>query len=61
MLAPGDENGTIDIGGESRSYIVHVPSSYTGQERVPLLLDFHPLTQSASFQRTSSGYAQVAE
>jgi polyhydroxybutyrate depolymerase len=60
-LMPGDSNGTIDVGGMTRNYILHVPPGYTGDEPVPLLVDWHPLTQSAQFQRTSSGYAQVAD
>ena len=61
MLTPGDHDATIDIGGMSRNYIVHVPPGYDGQERVPLLLDFHPLTSDGAFQLANSGYAEVAD
>jgi polyhydroxybutyrate depolymerase len=61
MLMPGDSNGTIDIGGMSRSYIVHVPPMYDGQTPMPLILDFPALTQSASGQRGASGNAALAD
>jgi poly(3-hydroxybutyrate) depolymerase len=61
MLRPGDSNGTISVGGVSRTYILHVPPNYTGNTPVPLVIDFHPLLSSGSFQRMNSGYAQLAD
>ena len=60
-LEPGDSNGSIDIGGTMRDYILHVPPGYTGDTPVPLLVDWHPLLTDAQYQRTSSGYAAVAD
>lgn len=39
--APGDTTDTIQSGGTTRSYILHVPSSYDGTRAVPLVFDFH--------------------
>lgn len=46
----------IDIGfdGEDRSYELHVPSSYDGRTPVPLVLNFHGLTQTGELQREQS-------
>jgi polyhydroxybutyrate depolymerase len=43
-------------GGESRSFIVHVPTGYTGTSAVPVVLDFHPLGGTGSSQEGSSGW-----
>jgi polyhydroxybutyrate depolymerase len=61
VLMPGDSNGTIDVGGTSRAYIVHVPPMYDGKTPMPLILDFPALTQSASGQRGASGNAALAD
>lgn len=60
-LTMGDSNRTVDVGGTSRSYILHVPSSYDGTTPVPLVLDFHGLGGNGSQQESSSGYRQVAD
>jgi polyhydroxybutyrate depolymerase len=39
---------------------LHVPQSYTGKKPVPLVLDFHGLTSSASQQKSMSGYLQLS-
>jgi polyhydroxybutyrate depolymerase len=60
-LQPGDTNGTIQAGGTTRQYIVHVPSGYTGQSPVPLVLDYHPILTDYNFERQNSGYAAKAD
>jgi polyhydroxybutyrate depolymerase len=57
----GDSNRTLQVGGTSRSYILHVPTSYTGSTRVPLVLDFHGLGGSGSQEQSISGYQAVAD
>jgi polyhydroxybutyrate depolymerase len=57
VLKPGSTtNGTLQFGGTSRSYIVHVPASYTGQTPVPLVNDFHGILLNNSVQETISGW-----
>ncbi len=59
-LSSGDETRTITVGGKSRSFILHVPASYSGSEPAPLIVDFHPLGGSGPSQRSGSPYpAQV--
>jgi polyhydroxybutyrate depolymerase len=61
MLTPGETTATIQVGGVTRSYILHVPSKYDGQAPVPLVLDFHPILSNATFERTASGYATLSD
>lgn len=60
-LGAGETTRTIQVGGLNRSYILRVPGSYDGTTPVPLLLDFHALLTSASYQRNNSGTLDVAE
>ena len=55
-LKVGDNNESITSGGESRTFIVHVPTGYTGSSPVPVVLDFHPLGGTGSSQEGSSGW-----
>ena len=55
-LKAGDTTQTIQVGSTSRSYVLHVPSQYTGNTAVPLVLDFHGLSGSGSAERSSSPY-----
>lgn len=55
-LSAGDTTKTVQVGSESRSYILHVPSAYTGTDPVPLVVDFHPLGGSGQAERSSSPY-----
>lgn len=57
VLKPGSTtNGTLQFGGTSRSYIVHVPASYTGQTPVPLVTDYHGILLNNSVQESISGW-----
>ncbi len=51
----------VDVGGTMRSYVLHVPASYTGDTAVPLVLDFHGLGGSGSQQQGSSGFQAVSD
>ena len=51
----------VEVGGTRRTYIVHVPASYSGEVAVPLLVDMHGLFGNAQGQLTGSGTAQVAD
>lgn len=39
--AQGYEDLTLELDGNTRSYRIYVPNSYTGSESVPLLFNFH--------------------
>ncbi len=52
----GDTTETITSSGASRSFIVHIPTGYTGQTPLPVIFDFHPLGGTGSSQEGSSGW-----
>lgn len=54
-LAPGDYTIATVSGGLARTYLVHVPASYSGDRAVPLLLDLHGFTNTAANERQYSG------
>ena len=56
VLAPGDHNETITSSGLSRTFIVHIPTGFTGTTATPAIIDFHPLGGTGSQQESSSGW-----
>lgn len=56
VLKSGDSDKKIQVGSDSRAYILHVPAKYDGTKPVPLVIDFHGITGSGSGERTSSPY-----
>lgn len=60
-LAPGDYTIPVLSGGLVRTYLVHVPASYTGDRGVPLLLDLHGFTSYAADERRYSGQLQQSD
>ncbi len=50
-----------DGGTVPYSYIVHIPPSYDGTKRTPLVLNWHGLTSNAPEQELFSGMDQVAD
>lgn len=61
VLAPGNPTRTIQVGGTSRVYVLHVPSSYTGKLAVPLIVDFHPHGSTGPSWQTGSPYPAVVD
>jgi len=56
-LTPGtNTTRMITVDGTSRSYILHVPSTYDGSRAAPLVVDFHALGSSAALERSTSPY-----
>ncbi len=60
-LAPGDFSRTLVFDGLTRSYLVHVPPSYTGAAPVPLVVDIHGFSSGADFQRSLSGFLALSD
>jgi polyhydroxybutyrate depolymerase len=56
VLTAGDSNQTIQVGTDTRTYVLHVPAQYNGSKRVPLILDFHAQYGSGTGERTGSPY-----
>jgi len=61
VLAPGNTTRTIQSGGRSRTYVLHVPSGYTGNKAVPLIVDFHPHGSTGPAWQTGSPYPSVVD
>lgn len=40
-VASGDVRGSLEFGGLTRTYLIHIPPSYDGKSAVPFLLVFH--------------------
>jgi polyhydroxybutyrate depolymerase len=59
--ATGDNRSELQQGANVRRYNVHVPSSVTPDERVPLVLDFHGNGSSGAQEQGGSGWQQKAE
>jgi polyhydroxybutyrate depolymerase len=60
-LMPGDHEQSLDHGGRRRTYLVHVPSSYTGTTPVPAVFDFHGYGSSGRGQMGASGFREAGE
>jgi len=60
-LEPGDTTMMLTVDGMERSFLVHVPSSYDGVARVPVVFDFHGLTGTSSQQKGLSGWDDLAD
>jgi polyhydroxybutyrate depolymerase len=59
--ASGDFNETITSGSLQRSYILHVPASYTGAKAVPLLFNLHGYGSTVAAQAVYSGLPQKSD
>jgi polyhydroxybutyrate depolymerase len=55
-LNPGDTSQTIRVGSLNRSYVLHIPPTYDGNNPVPLIVDFHLGGDSGSSELSSSPY-----
>lgn len=53
--APGNETASIESGGLQRSYILHVPPSYDGTRKTPLVLNLHGFGSNAQQQAVYAG------
>ncbi len=57
----GDRSGTLEIGGRTRTYFVHVPSGYEGHKSLPLVFVLHGATQSPEGAERMSGMSSKAD
>jgi len=60
-LAKGDSTRTIKVGDLSRTYLLHVPSSYTGTSPVPFVIDFHGMGDTPDKQKGMSGFLALSD
>jgi polyhydroxybutyrate depolymerase len=55
-LKTGNSTQVISFGGATRSYILHVPATYDGKVRLPLVIDMHGKGGTAQGQMDGSGW-----
>jgi polyhydroxybutyrate depolymerase len=60
-MQPGEATSTVQVGGTARTFILHVPQSYTGKTPVPFVLDWHGLGSSGADQEGISGYKALSD
>jgi polyhydroxybutyrate depolymerase len=60
-LTPGDTTRVLTVANTNRSYILHVPNTYSGDRAVPLIIDFHGFGGSGQGQRNGSSYVAATE
>jgi polyhydroxybutyrate depolymerase len=53
--------GFLDQGGMRREYILYVPTSYTGRDPAPLILNYHAYSRDAIIQMVYGDFRPVAE
>ncbi len=56
-----DERRTLDVEGVERWYLLTTPPAGTGNDPMPLLLDFHGLAEGAEIHSLMSGFGAIAQ
>jgi polyhydroxybutyrate depolymerase len=51
----------VQVGGTPRTFILHVPQSYTGKTPVPFVIDWHGLGSTGAGQARVSGYKALSD
>ncbi len=59
--SPGDSVRTVQVGDVSRSYLLHVPTAYTGALPSALIVDYHSMGDSAAIERSDSPFPPVTD
>lgn len=59
-VEPGYHDVSVDVGGIQRSGVVFVPDSYTGQDKVSVVFDFHGSNSNPRGQMLRSSWDKVA-
>jgi polyhydroxybutyrate depolymerase len=60
-LKAGNTTRSLQSGQHQRSYLVHIPASYTGASPVPLVFDFHGYSSNAQQQMGADGFRELAD
>ncbi|MEX2246022.1 MAG: PHB depolymerase family esterase [Dehalococcoidia bacterium] len=61
VRSPGDSPESLPSGGLTREYLLHIPPSYDGASRMPLLLAFHPYAANKEFFAEYSALGALAD
>jgi len=61
VLPAGDHEGSVSHDGRERTYVMHVPSGYSGAQPVAVVLDFHGYGSSGAGQMGVSGFRELSD
>jgi polyhydroxybutyrate depolymerase len=61
QLPPGDHTCFLEMGGRTRTYLVHVPQSYDGRQPYPVVLAFHGGASNAEQMVQFCGLNETAD
>ena len=61
QLTPGNHTRTLEMDGQTRSYLVHVPPKYDPQKPTPVVLAFHGGLANAGMMVVLSGLSNKAD
>lgn len=61
QLEPGNHDREIDVDGETRRYVLHVPAGYDGSGPRPLVLVYHGGGGNAANAERMSGFTPVSD
>jgi polyhydroxybutyrate depolymerase len=61
VVAPGDTERTIMVGGLERHYLLHIPPSYDGRAAVPVVLMFHGAGGKGGGALRETGWGEKAD
>lgn len=54
-------NGSFTFGGQTRTYIIHIPASYQPPQSLPLVFVLHGFTQSAQAIQQATGFDNLSD
>ncbi len=60
-LTPGDHSRSVESGGKSRPYLLHVPPSYDPEKPFPVVLALHPFATNGPAMAMISGLSGTAD
>jgi polyhydroxybutyrate depolymerase len=60
-VTPGDSTRTLESGGMTRSYLLHVPPDYDHTRPTPLVLSLHGFASNATQQEFFSKWDEIAD
>jgi len=61
LFAQAQINGSFSFGGQTRNYIVHLPTGYSAGQSLPLVLVLHGFTQSSSAIQSVTGFDNLSD
>jgi polyhydroxybutyrate depolymerase len=60
-LTPGDHSRSVHAGGEDRSYLLHLPTSFDPKKPTPVVLALHPFATNGRMMAGISRLSQLAD